>query len=389
MLRNTTLLTTLVATALSILLTDCTPRAETSARLPVLHLEELNRIGSVDDPQSALTMPIAVAVRDSVVYVVDGYPPRGTRFTKTGRWLGSFARSGDGPGELRSVGTLGITRDTVWVADSYGRRLELYGPDGEYLSSVRFTLDPDSLGAPSIPRALLPDGAILAGPGGIDVTAATFGRIDHATFSRTDRHGTAATAVHRQAVVGSDFFLAMYGDGRSLVGGMPLTQTPLTEPFPDGSGFVVVGRMAARRADSTSFTVKRYSADGTVAWTADVQYTPVSTDGFLDAWLAQRDSLYGLMPPDMGQAFRKALAVPPCFPPASEVVAGKDGTVWVRREALLKDSIRWDVFDPRGRRMATLLTSASTRILAASAAETWAVVTDSLDVPFLVRYAVR
>jgi len=378
------------AIILSALAAGCSSgSSESGAALPVWHLHETDRMGSVNDEHYAFSMPMAVAVTDSEIYVVDGSPVRGERFTRDGRWIADFAHSGMGPGELVAVGAVGVTRDTLWVADPRGARMELYRPDGTFIMSVRFNLDPDSLGTRFFPRALLDDGSVLVGPGGTDIGAAVTGRVTHTAWARSTREGEMQSTVYRDPLVKADFYQAPLATGRFIIGVTPLHQSPLVQPFPDGSGLVAVERPASASPDSMSYTVTRYAADGTIVWTTRVPYAPIATTGFLDAWLARSRGGASPPSPEITRALRNAITVPPFYPPVTSVVPGDDGTVWLRREETASDSVSWDVLDARGRRSATVETVASLRVVAASAAEVWGVVTDTMDVPYLVRYAVR
>jgi hypothetical protein len=364
--------------------------SESGAVGPVQHFREVNRIGSVNDERYAFSMPIAVAATDLEIYVVDGSPVRGARFTEDGRWIADFAHSGMGPGELVGAGTVGLTLDTLWVADPHGARMELYRPDGTFIMSLRFNLDSDSLGTRFVPRALLEDGSVLVGPAGIQVGAVTAGRVDHAAWARTTRAGEILSTVYRDPLVTADFYHTSMGRGGGrIIGITPLPQSPLVAPFADGSGLVAVERRASQTPDSASYTVTRYDAEGTVAWTTQVPYAPCATTGFLDAWLSK--SLQGSGPrnPEVARTLRNAIPVPPFYPPVTSVVPGNDGTVWLRREEAASDSVVWEVLNAQGRLSSTVVTPASLQIVAASAKEVWGVVTGAMDVPYLVHAAIR
>jgi hypothetical protein len=77
------------------------------------------------------------------------------------------------------------------------------------------------------------------------------------------------------------------------------------------------------------------------------------------------------------------------YPPVTRLVAGTDGSTWVRREEIATDSVQWDVFDRLGVRIGRASTSTDLRIVAASLEEVWAVEQDDLDVPFLLRMRVE
>lgn len=72
-----------------------------------------------------------VAHWDDAWFVLDARSSQVHRFDQHGRYLDSFARRGDGPGELRRPRALAIHGDTVVVATP--RRLHFYDTDGEHL----------------------------------------------------------------------------------------------------------------------------------------------------------------------------------------------------------------------------------------------------------------
>ena len=110
-------------------------------------------VGS-DESAGALVAPLpdvplfteVLSVTDAVVhagawFVLDGRARRIHRFDFTGRRLvSSFARRGEGPGELRSPVAIAVLTDTLAVVESAGDWLHLYSPDGLHLGDrpVRF-----------------------------------------------------------------------------------------------------------------------------------------------------------------------------------------------------------------------------------------------------------
>ncbi|GEM_PF-1596566 len=63
------------------------------------------------------------------------------RFAPDGRYIDSFGRSGEGPGELRGVGNVFFTADELIVVDSANRRLSRFSRSGSYLEQQRFPPD--------------------------------------------------------------------------------------------------------------------------------------------------------------------------------------------------------------------------------------------------------
>lgn len=76
---------------------------------------------------------------DSVWFVLDRRGRRVHRFDESGALLGSFARQGEGPGELSFPSAVAVHRDTVVVADR--RTVHLYAPSGEHIEDRRVSFD--------------------------------------------------------------------------------------------------------------------------------------------------------------------------------------------------------------------------------------------------------
>lgn len=93
---------------------------------------------------------------------------------------------------------------------------------------------------------------------------------------------------------------------------------------------------------------------------------------------------------ELERAAREALFIPDFYPPVSELIPGRDGTLWIRREATwdADDTDTWQILGPRGDLLRTL-TSPKTigRIMAVDARGFWAVERGELDVPYVVRYS--
>lgn len=76
---------------------------------------------------------------DSVWFVLDRRGRRVHRFDQSGALLGSFARQGEGPGELSFPSAVAVHHDTVVVADR--RTVHLYAPSGEHIEDRRVSFD--------------------------------------------------------------------------------------------------------------------------------------------------------------------------------------------------------------------------------------------------------
>ena len=124
----------------------------------------------------SLIQPIAVAVGgDGSVYVLDGERLMVTAWSPSAPRR-SFARGGEGPGELRNPGGMDVAGDTVRVYNIGNGRLELFRTDGTSLGGRQ--LPPAALDGP---LAVSRDGRLAAATMGVGDTnlAIVFARGDH------------------------------------------------------------------------------------------------------------------------------------------------------------------------------------------------------------------
>ena len=97
------------------------------------------------DPFNAPT-DVAIAA-DGTIYVSDGYGnARIHHFTATGEHIRSWGEPGDGPGQFRiphsvSLGSTG----SVYVADRENSRIQIFTPDGQYVSEWGGVHRPDHI----------------------------------------------------------------------------------------------------------------------------------------------------------------------------------------------------------------------------------------------------
>jgi DNA-binding beta-propeller fold protein YncE len=73
------------------------------------------------------------------LFIADGYGnARVHRFSVDGKLLRSWGEPGTGPGQFRIPHGIAVSRDgRVWVADRENSRLQIFSPDGEFLSEWR------------------------------------------------------------------------------------------------------------------------------------------------------------------------------------------------------------------------------------------------------------
>ena len=88
----------------------------------------------------------------------------------------------------------------------------------------------------------------------------------------------------------------------------------------------------------------------------------------------------------IGQAMRDADCFPPTVPPVTLLVPAQDGTLWLRREDMGGDSIRWDVVGREGTRVGRLRLPREHRVVAAAGNTMAAIERDEFGVEYVVRY---
>jgi hypothetical protein len=100
---------------------------------------------------------------------------------------------------------------------------------------------------------------------------------------------------------------------------------------------------------------------------------------------------FGAAAPTRGRTerlVRDALYVPRSLPPVAAVVAGMDGTIWLKRAGGGRES-PWTVLDPDGGVVARVAAPAELSIRQVDGARVWGVVAGRDDVPMVVRYRIR
>jgi hypothetical protein len=148
-------------------------------------LVEREVMGGLDMPEEQVFVsPFAVVVvRDGSRLILDGRGRCVHRYDSSGRWLGTFGRRGDGPGEFQDSSDMTLLPDgNVAITDILQMRITIFAPDGTFVSSRNLdrivgqikALDSDRLLVSAQPRAMvirtLPGGqAADGGPALLDI----------------------------------------------------------------------------------------------------------------------------------------------------------------------------------------------------------------------------
>jgi hypothetical protein len=88
-------------------------------------------------------------------------------------------------------------------------------------------------------------------------------------------------------------------------------------------------------------------------------------------------------------AYRQSVVMPETRPAVRSMLAGVDGRLWLEWGAAPHDSVTWWVLDSGGSPIGQFEVERPIAGRAAAGNSLWAVESDDLDVPYVVRYDVR
>ena len=350
----------------------------------------------IGEPEVSLTTVTDLLIGpDGSIYVVQPDEQRIRQFAAVGEPRLSIGRRGRGPGEFQRPQYAVWRADTLVVTDRALGRLTAFTAQG----AVHYTLSTLSGAAVRrLPRALLANGLMLAeqSVGSDDdlvdgvVTTRPLLLIDH-EGSTVDTLAVLSFGAHVQARV------------VITVDGEP-TYSYFTHPFPDGDAYdvdpdgraVVVVSQVAGDESNPRFSVVRLSPSGWNEWSRSFSYTPQrvsamtrDTLGALATKFTQHPAFRERVPRgQIERSLRRDIHVPSFLAPASDVVAGRDGSVWIRREPVSQDAL-WMVLDHRGTHIANARMPFGFRPYQADKDHVWGIELGEMDEPHVVRYRLR
>lgn len=343
-------------------------------------------IGAPDGAR-ALTEPADLLVgADGAIYVALPQEFSIRVFSRTGASLRTIGRRGGGPGEFRSVNDLAWRADTLVASDHNSFRISAFHTSGRNLFTYSFA----TLGNHR-PRALLAGGRVLFSPVSLAEEVAS-GRVTTEILSTADRNGRGMQPVVRLAMNEHTARVRMGsgGDAPQVFFPQPFATNDLYDVDPRGRWLTTVTR-APRSSRNDTAVVTRRAPNGSVLWTARIALAPrplprTAVDDTVQAYISQFQRAFPDLPPAaINRLVRPALHVPSRYPPVVAIVAGQDGTTWLRRGGG-GSSVQWIVVDGTGRVVRNVTADAGLRILATDRERVWGVVHDEDDVPYIVQY---
>ncbi|MGE5553980.1 MAG: 6-bladed beta-propeller [Betaproteobacteria bacterium] len=99
-------------------------------------LKEIRRFGRLGTQPGEFNLPVQVAVRSGIVYIVDTMNFRVQVFNADGEFVGLFGQMGDGPGDLPRPKGIGVDSEgNIYVADALFDNVQIFERLGRLLMS--------------------------------------------------------------------------------------------------------------------------------------------------------------------------------------------------------------------------------------------------------------
>jgi hypothetical protein len=414
--------------ALAIVTSGC-DRAAALARdsidgLPLLEIEEVQRIGDADDPDVGFSRIVGFDIdRDGNLFVGEATASEIRVYTAAGQLLRRIGRRGDGPGEFSGAPRFGLVGDTLWTISGSGNRLALFDREGGLLSTgltpgVTVLLPGTAVGT-ILPRAMRPDGKFLG----------WFSRISSSrnrppsNVQPTDRIAWPLVLFDASGVVVDTagwagrpppgmwrppaeddirLDLIQVGDRRVFLPSPP-SALPWWLQLMDG--YLVISQPMASSSEGGTIAVTRFGLNEDTVYSRTLRYTPEPYESVeLDsiAYRAARGEAGGFVPynpnepapiPDnldeIAGRIRSEMRFPELKRPMGNAWVANDGSLWLNRQDRGDGVARWVLLDVEGFPTAELELPSNVQPLWASGDTFWASVPDALDVPWVVRYRIR
>lgn len=221
------------------------------------------RIGTLDGPlETIFNQVYAIDIgSDGSLYVLEYSAGEIRVFSEAGEYVRTIGRRGDGPGELRRPGALGVREDTLWVHDGDAQKVELFTTDGLHATSLMF----GGLTGPITLTGRFENGRFLVqrnypyGTTGAQRVERPFLLVDLAARQVDTLH------------IGHTEHLSMKltdvrGPNTGFVGMNPLARRDQTRVEPSGRFGVILDQTTVRGGSNERFDLVKVDADADVIW---------------------------------------------------------------------------------------------------------------------------
>ena len=313
-------------------------------------------------------------------------------FDASGALRGTLGRDGDAPGEFRGVVKLGWTGDSLWAWDPWQRRVTLFprvsSDSGAKVYRVPSVIQPAPALADSLSdlkgiiviHARYPDGSLQLAKS-VRVSDLSGDPELFQLHVRVRPDGTYDRILAIYPLPKLDISVRSEEGVRTL--GLPWVSQPLTAMSGDGAR-LAIAKASLEGPDAGSFHVVMIGGEGDTLYSRHYAFEGVPIPpAVADSVVEERLALVRGRSADLARAYRRAVKVPPVFPPLQSLVMGLDGKLWVR---ILGEG--WIVLDEAGAPEARVSLPGGS-VIAADGDIVWAVEHDEYDVPSLIRYELQ
>ena len=306
-------------------------------------------------------------------------------YDTAGRRVAVLGRSGSGPCEFRRLSLAGWTGDTVWVADKTSRRLT-YFPD---LSDGACGMDSHPVQVTDYMRVPIPFGdALLTARAGAPPSEERMTPPVYVVVDEDWREIREIAAINFSA---PRLIVNPGGTAELRLGPQPFVPYTLSAVAPDRGMLVLLER---HLPDSQhGYRLIGINATGDTVfdrfWPIDRwEITNEVVDRALDPFVGEGSFMQKYVPtPSAGkELIRKALLIPDQLPPASRVVIGADGSIWVRGVDDYGPELQWTVFSPVGQPIGRALLPRKWLQIAPGREGVWVETTGEFGEPYLTYY---
>lgn len=376
----------------------CTADASSVGRFPdhpVTATRELS-IGSVDDPQLAFTWFRSLEVGpDGTIFTLHPQEHTIRVHDSTGRFVRTIGREGKGPGEFSNAHAMGLLGDTLWVLDR--NRFIYFDLDGQVLGSRTIPIDlgTDMAHSPPRPMGLLSDGSIAGrSPDWSHLVAS--GEITSTAVLHLDTTSAVLDTIVAYSLVNSIWEIGKPNSSRGVhfYQAQPFSDGPLVTVSQHVPRVVIVDRHAPTGAEDPVFGVTALSLDGDTLFSRAFGYEPMeidqrTVDSLVDATVKQLSRA-----PDapaegrLAEWARASLYVPKYRPPVTQLVVGRDGSIWLAAERTDPVTITWRVLSPAGDAVGIVKLPARFSPMLVDGEHVWGAQYDEFDIPYIVRYRI-
>ncbi len=299
-------------------------------------LQEELAIGQSDDPEKSFSQVTALAVDDrGTVFALDFKDQKIKVFDRTGKYLYSIGKPGQGPGELGMATGLQLSHDgLLLVEDATNRRLNVFRPTGEFIKSLSFS---DKLGLVNI--MMDRQGNIIGREVGIEQDKAKM-------FYEIKKYNPEFKPLFTLDKI--EFLLPIPGSGNKI---NILEMNSIYQIGPEGQ--IYYGR-------NLTYEIRIFSPEGKHLKTVLRDYDRIKlTQHDIDEMMERVPDVAS------GISLKDMYSFPDFFPPFQNFILDEQGRIYVRTYMKGKNKGEYwiDVFDPEGRFIAQFISRADLRLI--------------------------